>query len=185
MKKVTKFLKKNSVPVMFVIICAICIPISGLSMTYIANEVMTRLTKNAFLILALLIPIMAGMGLNFGITLGAMAGEIALIFVSDWQIWGVSAIVLSCLLSIPFSVLFGWFAGVMLNKAKSREMVTSYILSYFMNGLYTMLMLYAMGLIIPIKHFTIKLPRGYGIRSTVSMEQNRQCIDNLLSFNVF
>ena len=34
---------------------------------------------------------MAGMGLNFGMTLGAMAGEIALIFVSDWQIWGIQA----------------------------------------------------------------------------------------------
>ena len=184
MKKVIKFLKKNSVPVMFVIICAICIPISGLSATFILNEVMTRLTKNAFLILSLLIPIMAGMGLNFGITLGAMAGEIALVLVSDWQIWGIPAIILACIISIPMSALFGWFSGKILNMAKSREMVTSYILSYFMNGLYTMLMLYAMGTIIPIKHFTIKLPRGYGIRSTVSMEHNRQCIDNLISFTV-
>ena len=32
---------------------------------------------------------MAGMGLNFGMTLGAMAGEIGLILVSDWQIVGI------------------------------------------------------------------------------------------------
>lgn len=184
MKKVTKFLKANSVPIMFIIICSICIPISGLSATYIIGEVLTRLTKNAFLILSLLIPIMAGLGLNFGITLGAMAGEIALVLVSDWQIWGISAIVLSCIISIPLSALLGWFAGKMLNLAKSREMVTSYILSYFINGLYTILMLYVMGTIIPIKHFSIKLPRGYGIRSSVNMTNNRQCIDNALSFVV-
>ena len=184
MKKVLEFIKKNSVPIMFVIICTVCVPVSGFSATYMINEVMTRLTRNAFLILSLLIPIEAGMGLNFGMTLGAMAGEIALILVSDWQIWGIPAMVLACILSIPISILLGWFAGKILNMAKSREMVTSYILSYFMNGIYILVVLYAMGSIIPIKHTTIKLPRGYGIRNTVSMLNNRQCIDNALAFRI-
>lgn len=184
MKKVIEFLKKNIVPIMFVVICSICVPISGFSVTYMINEVMTRLTRNAFLILSLLIPIMAGMGLNFGMTLGAMAGEIAIVLVSDWQIWGIPAIVLACIFSIPISILLGLFCGKMLNMAKSREMVTSYIISFFMNGIYMLLMLYAMGPIIPIKHTSIKLPRGYGIRNTVSMLNNRQCIDNALAFNI-
>ena len=184
MNKVLDFIKKNSVPLMFVIICAICVPVSGFSLTYMVNEVMTRLTRNAFLILALLIPIEAGMGLNFGMTLGAMASEIAIILVSDWQIWGIPAMILSAIISIPISLLFGWFSGKILNMAKSREMVTSYILSFFMNGIYLLIVLYAMGSIIPIKHTTIKLPRGYGIRNTVSMINNRQCIDNALAFRV-
>lgn len=184
MKKVIEFLKKNIVPIMFVVICSICVPISGFSVTYMINEVMTRLTRNAFLILSLLIPIMAGMGLNFGMTLGAMAGEIAIVLVSDWQIWGIPAIVLACIFSIPISIFLGLFCGKMLNMAKSREMVTSYIISFFMNGIYMLLMLYAMGPIIPIKHTSIKLPRGYGIRNTVSMLNNRQCIDNALAFNI-
>ena len=65
-------------PLMFIIICAVCIPISGFSPGYLLNEIVTRLGRNAFLILSLLIPIMAGMGLNFGMTLGAMAGKSAL-----------------------------------------------------------------------------------------------------------
>ena len=184
MKNVIEFLKRNIVPIMFIIICSICVPISGFSLTYLINEVMTRLTRNAFLILSLLIPIMAGMGLNFGMTLGAMAGEIAIVLVSDWQIWGIPAIVLACIFSIPISILLGLFCGKMLNMAKSREMVTSYIISFFMNGIYMLLMLYAMGPIIPIKHTSIKLPRGYGIRNTVSMLNNRQCVDNALAFTV-
>ena len=184
MKKVLNFIKKNSVPTMFVLICLICVPISGFSATYIINEVMTRLTRNAFLILSLLIPIEAGMGLNFGMTLGAMASEIAIILVSDWQIWGIPAMILASIIAIPIAVILGLFAGKILNMAKSREMVTSYILSYFMNGIYTLVVLYAMGSIIPIKHTSIKLPRGYGIRNTVSMLNNRQCIDNALLFRV-
>ena len=70
MKKTTKkfnlwhFISNNSVPVLFVIICAIMIPLSGLPANYLLNEVMTRLGRNSFLILSLLIPIMAGMGLS-------------------------------------------------------------------------------------------------------------------------
>ena len=67
------FLRRSSVPLMFILICAVCIPLSGLSPSYLINEIVTRMGRNAFLILALLIPIMAGMGLNFGMTLGAMA----------------------------------------------------------------------------------------------------------------
>ena len=137
MKKSFKsILLDNSVPIMFVIICAICIPLSGFSPTYLINEIVTRLGRNAFLILSLLIPIMAGMGLNFGMTLGAMAAEIALIFVSDWQIWGIPGVVLAMIVSIPISVFLGWMCGNLLNMAKGREMVTSYIISYFLNGVY-------------------------------------------------
>ncbi len=183
-KKLVSLLRDNTVPLMFILICAVCVPISGFSSGYLINEIVTRMGRNIFLILALLIPIMSGMGLNFGMTLGAMAGEIALIFVSDWQIWGIPGVVLAMILSIPISVLLGAFCGRILNMAKGREMITSYILSFFMNGIYQLLVLYIMGSVIPIKHFSIKLPRGYGIRNTVSLLNMRQCLDNLLAVRV-
>ena len=183
-KRVGSFLAGNSVPIMFILICAVCIPISGFSVPYLLNEIMSRLGRNAFLILSLLIPIMAGMGLNFGMTLGAMAGEIALIFVSDWQIWGIPGMVLAMIISIPFSVLLGLFCGKILNMAKGREMITSYIISFFINGVYQLIVLYLMGSLIPIAHGSIKLPRGYGIRNTVSLLNMRQCIDNLLAIRI-
>ena len=183
-KKILGLLRDNSVPLMFVIICAICIPISGFSPSYLINEIITRIGRNTFLILCLLIPIIAGMGLNFGMTLGAMAGEIGLILVSDWQIWGIPGMILAMIISIPISVLLGTFWGKILNMAKGREMVTSYIISYFINGVYQLVVLYMMGKIIPIKHFSIKLPRGYGIRNTVSLLNMRQHLDNLLAINI-
>lgn len=180
-----KLLADNSVPIMFIIICIICIPLSGFSTSYLLNEIVTRIVRNAFLILSLLIPIMAGMGLNFGMTLGAMAGEIALIFTSDWQIWGIPGVVLAMILSIPISILLGTLCGNLLNKSHGREMITSYIISFFINGIYQLVVLYMMGPIIPIIHQSIKLPRGYGIRNTVSLLNLRQSIDNLISINIF
>ena len=176
--------RDNSVPVLFIIICLIMIPLSGFSPSYVLNEVMTRLGRNSFMILSLLIPIMAGMGLNFGMTLGAMAGEIGLILVADWQIWGIPGLILAAIISIPISVLLGLMCGVLLNRAKGREMITSYIISFFVNGVYMLVVLYMMGPIIPIAHNTLKLPRGYGIRNTVSLLPMRQTIDNALAIYV-
>ncbi len=183
-KNILNVLRNNTVPIMFIIICAICIPISGFSPAYLLNEIITRLGRNAFLILSLLIPIMAGMGLNFGMTLGAMAGELALIFVSDWQIWGIPGVILAMIVSVPFSVILGFICGKLLNMAKGREMITSYIISFFINGVYQLIVLYLMGSLIPIAHSSIKLPRGYGIRNTVSLLNMRQCIDNLLAIRI-
>ena len=183
-QKIKDFVSNNSVPIMFILICAYCIPSSGFSAGYLLNEGMTRLGRNAFLILSLLIPIMAGMGLNFGMTLGAMAGEIGLIFAADWQVWGIPGLVLAAIISIPISIGLGVFIGSILNKAKGREMITSYMIAFFMTGIYQLVVLYMMGSIIPIKHSSIKLPRGYGIRNTVSLLQMRQSLDNLISFNV-
>ena len=183
-KKFLTFLGNNSVPILFVLICLFCIPVSGFSPSYLINEIVTRMGRNIFLILCLLIPIMAGMGLNFGMTLGAMAAEIALILVSDWQIWGIPGVVLAMILSIPFSIMLGTLCGKILNMAKGREMITSYIISFFINGIYQLVVLYMMGPIIPIKHSNVKLPRGYGIRNSVDLIHMRQCLDNLLAVRI-
>lgn len=178
------FVQDNLVPIIFIVIGIIGIIYSGFSFTAIANEMMTRLARNSFLVISLLIPIMAGMGLNFGMTLGAMAGEIGLILVADWQIWGIPGLILAAIISIPISILLGLMCGKLLNRAKGREMITSYIISFFVNGLYQLVVLYMMGPIIPIAHNTLKLPRGYGIRNTVSLLPMRQSIDNALAIYV-
>lgn len=183
-KNILELLRNNSVPLMFVIICVVCIPLSGFSPGYLINEIVTRMGRNTFLILSLLIPIMAGMGLNFGMTLGAMAGQIGLIFAADWQIWGIPGMILAMIISIPISVLLGVFCGKLLNMAKGREMITSYIIAFFMDGLYQLVVLYMMGPVIPVIHSSIKLPRGYGVRNTVSLLNMRQSLDNLLAIRI-
>ena len=72
--KIGRFARDNSVPIMFILICAVCIPLSGFSTGYLINEVVTRMGRNLFLILCLLSPIIARLGLIFAMTLGAMAG---------------------------------------------------------------------------------------------------------------
>lgn len=179
-KKFTKFLSENAVVIIFVVLTLASIAPSGLSITYIVQEVITRLGRNSFLVIALLLPIFAGMGLNFGMTLGAMAGQIGLIFAVDWGVAGWQGLVFALLIGLPISVLLGWVCGSVMNKAKGREMVTGYILAFFINGIYQFFVLYMMGSIIPIRNAAILLSRGYGIRNTLNLETVRQSLDNIL-----
>jgi len=179
-RSVGRFFTENAVVIIFLLITVLAVKPSGLSLPYIIQEMLTRLGRNSFLVLALLLPIYAGMGLNFGMTLGAMAGQIGLIFAINWNIMGVPGIVFAALIGTPISIFMGWVCGVVLNKAKGREMVTGYILAYFINGIYQFVVLYLMGSLIPIRSPAILLSRGYGIRNTLNLEGVRQSLDNLL-----
>ena len=179
-RKIFDIIANNAVPAVFIIISAFAIPLSGYSASYLIQELLTRIGRNSFLILSLLIPIMAGMGLNFGMVLGAMAGQIGLLFICDWGIVGIPGMVLACLIGTPIAIVLGIFCGHVLNRAKGREMVTSYILGFFINGVYQMTVLYLMGWVIPITNPSLLLSRGYGVRNAVSLLGIRGVLDNLI-----
>jgi simple sugar transport system permease protein len=177
-------LADNAVPIIFIALSAAAIPISGFSTTYLIQEMLTRLARNSFLVLSLLIPILAGMGLNFGMVLGAMAGQIGLIFVTDWAVVGVPGMMLAALIGTPIAVVLGYICGAVLNRAKGREMVTSYILGFFINGVYQLTVLYGMGKIIPIKNPQLVLSRGYGIRNAINLMGVRHSLDRLIPLQI-
>lgn len=174
------FLAKNIVPIIFIVISAIMVPLSGYSGGHIVQEVVSRLGRDTFLVLALLIPLIAGMGINFGLALGAVAGQIALILVTNWGVTGAPGMLLAMLISMPISILLGAFGGYLLNNAKGREMITSWVLGFFMVGVYQIVVLFGMGNIIPIGDESILLSRGYGIRNTIRLDGVTGSFDKLL-----
>lgn len=183
-RKLRLFFIDNAVVIVFVVLIAAAIPVSKMPTQFLVQEILMRLGRNSFLVLSLLLPIMAGMGLNFGMTLGAMAGQIGLIFAVDWNIVGIPGIVLAAIIATPIAILLGYLCGTVLNRAKGREMVTGYILAFFMNGLYQLIVLYAMGTIIPIHNPELLLSRGYGIRNVVNLITMRQSIDLIIPLKI-
>lgn len=189
MKKHNKLFTVNeyTVPVMFIIICAIGIFFSKFSAQFLVSQVIIRFARNAFLVLSLLIPIVAGLGINFGMVLGAMAGQVALVFVENWGITGLPAILIASLVSIPISIILGLFAGGVLNKAKSREMITSMILGFFMTGIYQFFVLYIFGGAIPFSNKNLILSRGYGVRNAIDLQCQKgldQLFDRIIGQNI-
>ena len=92
----------------------------------------------------------------------------------------VQGLIFAALIGIPISIFLGWIAGTVLNKARGREMVTSYILGFFFNGIYQFVVLYMFGSVIPLHNKSIALSRGFGVRNTLNLEPVRQVLDNTL-----
>lgn len=175
-------LSKNAVPLFFTALCLVGIIAARLDINFLINEVLTRLGRNSILVLSLLIPVMAGLGLNFGIVIGAMAGQIALIIITHYRMTGLAGIFTAALLAVPFALLFGWLTALVLNKAKGREMVTGMILGFFANGLYQLVFLVLTGTVIPIKDEMLLLSSGIGVRNTVDLINVAGSLDRALDF---
>jgi len=182
--KVKKFMMSNIVPLVMIVLIILIAPLSGLSSNYLIQEMILRLSRNSFLVLSLIIPVVAGMGLNFGIVLGAMAGQIGLIMITDWHIVGVQGLFLAMIISIPVAILLGVVGGSILNRAKGKEMITSIIMGFFINGVYQLVVLYGMGNIIPMGNNKIVLSRGYGIRNAIDLKGVRRSFDTLLNLKI-
>jgi simple sugar transport system permease protein len=178
------YLRKNVVPIFFVVLCVFGGYYSGLSLPFLINEIITRMARNSFLVISLIIPILAGMGLNFGIVLGAMAGQFGYIATANFQMAGFSGFAVTTLISIPLSILFGWLTGKLFNQAKGKEMITGIILGFFANGIYQLICLYFMGNFIPIRIPTMLLSTGIGLRNTLDIKSMHYALDNLWKIRI-
>lgn len=181
-RSLSSLLATSSVPLFFTVLCVGGVIAAQLDLNFLVNEIITRLGRNSFLVLSLLIPVMAGLGLNFGIVIGAMAGQTAVLIITHYQVQGLGGFALACLISMPFAVLFGWLTGVVLNKAKGREMVTGMILGFFADGLYQLVYLVLMGTVIPINNPVLMLPNGVGVRNMVDLIGIAGSLDRALDF---
>ena len=176
-----RFVADNKVILMFVVLSIVCILISGANVSYIAGEVFSRFGRNTCLVLALIIPCMAGLGMNFGIVVGAIAAQISIFWIVHWGFVGVPGFLLCVLMSTPLALLFGWLTGMLFNKTKGSEMVAGLVLGFFAAGLYRLFTLYIMGGVIPYDDPNL-LDRGFGLRNAFDLSGNLKYAVDDISF---
>jgi simple sugar transport system permease protein len=177
-------LGRLAVPLLFALLCLFGILAARITPEFLLREMLVRFSRNAVLVLSLLIPILAGLGLNFGIVIGAMAGQIGAILVTYWKIGGLPGFALALLVATPLGIVFGIATGWLFNRARGREMVTGLIAGFFSNGLYQLVFLFAIGSLIPFTDPTMLLPQGFGLRNTVDLIGLQYALDDLVKVHV-
>ena len=178
-----EILQNNAVTIMFIVLCIICLICSGQTVPYVMYELFGRLSRNAFIVLALIIPIIAGMGINFAITIGAMAAQIAALWVIEWGITGLGGFLVAMVMTMPIAAFFGMLIGKLMNKMKGQEMIGGLILGYFANGLYQLLFLFIFGNLIPLKAPGLVIKGSTGVANTIDLSTERgfkYALDGLL-----
>jgi simple sugar transport system permease protein len=178
--QISAVLAHAAVPLLFALLCLVGILAARLTPEFLLREMLARFSRNAILVLSLLIPILAGLGLNFGIVIGAMAGQIGAILVTYWGLKGLPGFVVAAALATPLAIVFGAATGWLFNRARGREMVTGLIAGFFANGLYQLVFLFAIGSVIPFVSRTMVLPQGYGLRNTVDLLGLQYAVDDLI-----
>lgn len=166
--KIQKHLKEYVVTYIFLLLSLIFVSISNQSLNAILSQLVSRLTRNLFMVLALIIPIVAGMGINFAITIGAMAAQIGLLLALNWKITGFLGILTAGAITVPLGALFGFLIGTLLNKMKGQETIGSMILGYFANGAYQLLFLFIFGKFIPLNDH-VKIIGSTGVANTLNL----------------
>lgn len=166
--KILQHVKTYAVTYLFIALSIFFIFVSGLDMNYVASQLLLRLNRNAFIVLALIIPIIAGMGINFAITIGAMAAQIGLLLTISWGVTGFPGILLAAGITLPLASLFGFLIGKLLNRMKGQETIGSLILGYFANGAYQLLFLFIFGNFIPLSD-KVTIVGATGVQNTLNL----------------
>lgn len=178
-QKFSSFLASNNVTILFVILCIGAYFASGTNLNFLLPELFTRIGRNTFMVLSLIIPVVAGLGLNFGIVIGAIAAQISIFLISLWGITGIPAIILCAVISTPLSIFFGWLVGNLFNSMKGTEMIAGLVAGYFSDGIYQLLFLFILGGIIPINNKTLMISTGTGVKNTIDLKDNlKYVLDN-------
>ena len=177
------FLRANAVMVMFIVLCVVCLYFSGYTVPYVMYELFGRLSRNAFIVLALILPIVAGMGINFAVTIGAMAAQISALWVIEWNVAGrfgsLAAFLAAMLMTVPIAAFFGFLIGKLLNKMKGQEMIGGLILGYFANGLYQLLFLFIFGNLIPLHTNGLVIKGSTGVANTIELNDIKYALDGI------
>ena len=154
-------------------------------LTFVIPELFTRIARNSFIVLSLIIPVIAGMGLNFGIVIGAMSAQIALFLTTYWGLTGFGGFLVTAALATPFSVLFGYLVGKLFNHMKGSEMIGGLVLGYFAEGIYQFIFLFVFGGIIPMVNTKLMIPTGVGVKNTIDLKDTvKYALDNVPTLTI-
>lgn len=112
---------------------------TSLNMGTLLGDCLVRTGMNGILVLALVLPVRAGNGLNFGIPLGIVCGLVGGVFVveltaphpfgiqafssQDTLARGFSGFLLANAVALPLAALAGWGFGWLLERVRGREMM--------------------------------------------------------------
>ena len=150
----------------FVLLMALAV-VYNLNMSLLLTDTIRRIGMNWILVLAMVPAIQSGIGPNFGLPLGILAGILGSILAIELGLTGMSGLYGAMIISIPFAVGVGILYGVILNRVKGSEML---IATY--TGFSAVFFMSIVWILIPLKNPGMVWPIGQGLRVTISMEDS-------------
>jgi len=184
--KLKNFILRNNVALFFAAFVVFGIFISKETPYNMTDELLQGFIGYSLLVLSLLIPVIAGMGFNFSIVIGAIAGQFGVIMAVNWGLSGIFGFLVAAIFATLFGVLFGILTGILLNKARGYETIVSFFVCYLGTGIYEVIVFFLMGSFIPITSAKLLLTSGVGLRNIINLNGTLfHSVDGLLQVQFF
>ena len=130
------------------------------------SDVLNRFGQNAVFVLAMVPMIQSGCGLNFGLSIGIIAGLMGATLSMQFGWLGFLGFFGAIALAAPFAVLLGWLYGMLLNKVKGEEMTIAMYVGFAM-----VMFMCIMWIVLPYNSPTMVWGyAGKGLRTTFTVE---------------
>jgi len=156
-------------------------PLAGVDVPGSISDVLIRVGMNGILVLAMVPMIQAGCGLNFGLSLGVLAGLLGATISIEAGTKGLAGFLTAILVSQVFAAVFGFGYGKLLNRVKGGEMmIATYV------GFSSVMVMCIAWVVLPFHSPTMIWGYGgSGLRTTISVEGFwRHIMDDFLAVNL-
>lgn len=162
-------LLSNVLPIVFGLFIIYGLFTTDRALVMILDEIVQLLLSKAFLVLSLIIPILAGVGFNFGIVIGAMAGQIGIILALNWGLAGFKGFLVAIAYATPIAIVLGLLLGLLLYKTQGQEMIASLFIGYVANTIYQGFIMFLLGGLIPFATSELLLNKGVGLKNSIDL----------------
>jgi simple sugar transport system permease protein len=144
------------------------------------GDIITRFGMNGLLVLAMMISVYCGAGLNFALPLGVICGLLGGSIAVEVNATGLPGFLLALAIGVPFALAVGWVYGRMLNKVRGSEMAVGNYMGFCFVYLFCVLWL-----VLPYRNPLIIWPvGGKGLRTTLTLDGFfPRILDNFLSID--
>ena len=170
----------RTIIVSFLSILIILAAIYGIPLPQLMSDLLVRVGMNGIFVLAMLPAIVSGIGPNFGLPLGILGGLVGALLAIEWNLTGLTAIIVAILTGLPLAIIIGWAYGWLLNKVKGSEMMVATYVGFsfvsLMNIAWTLL---------PFTSTAMRWPIGRGLRVTIALEgRYDQVLNKILAIKI-
>jgi simple sugar transport system permease protein len=181
MEQIKKFVTGANLPrfiilTFFLAILFLAVAI-GMPLGSLMTDTLVRFGMNGILVLAMVPAIQSGIGPNFGLPIGIIAGLIGALISFQMELSGFVGFLAANLIALPFAVISGIVFGIMLNRIKGSEMIVSTYTGF------SIVSLMSIGwVIMPFTNGEMVWPIGKGLRNVITLESYYgKLLDDFLS----
>src|SRR5690554_192332 len=167
--------------VAFLLVLLVMAVMLDIPLNNLISDALVRTGMNGILVLAMVPGILAGIGLNFGIPIGIVCGLLGGLISIELDLYGFQALFTAVLISIPLSLVAGYFYGLLLNRVKGSEMTIATYVGF------SIVSLMSIGwLVLPFTSEDMRWPIGTGLRTTITLQGRYERILNQWgAFDIF